>query len=109
MGKAVVTVNAGICGMQTTIRASSNGMMEPVKLDIESDCPHITGLAEELTEVNPFEEIGFRGQGPKTFRLAAKHCQHAACPVPAGIIKAIEVAAGLALPQDATISVRKEE
>jgi hypothetical protein len=32
--------------------------------------------------------------------MAAKHCQHASCPVPSGIIKAIEVASGLALPKD---------
>ena len=31
------------------------------------------------------------------------------CPVPSGIIKAIEVAAGLALPKDASIQVSKEE
>lgn len=37
-----------------------------------------------------------------------KHKQHAACPVPAGIIKAIEVAAGLALPKDAKIEVSSE-
>jgi len=59
--------------------------------------------------VHPFEEIAFRGEGPKTLLLAAKHCKHAACPVPSGIIKAIEVAAGLALPKDASIQVSKEE
>ena len=65
-------------------------------------------VAGELTEVNPFEEISFRGEGPQTLRLAAKHCNHAACPVPSGIIKAIEVASGLALPRDAVIEVKKE-
>jgi hypothetical protein len=39
--------------------------------------------------------------------MAAKHCQHASCPVPSGIIKAIEVASGLALPKDASIQVSK--
>lgn len=42
-------------------------------------------------------------------RLAAKHLRHAACPVPAGIIKAVEVAAGLALPADATIKISEDE
>jgi len=55
------------------------------------------------------EEISFRGEGPKTLRMAAKHCKHTACPVPAGIIKAIEVASGLALPKDASIQVSQEE
>jgi hypothetical protein len=41
--------------------------------------------------------------------MAAKHCKHAACPVPSGIIKAVEVASGLALPKDASIQVSQEE
>jgi hypothetical protein len=40
--------------------------------------------------------------------MAAKHCKHAACPVPSGIVKAVEVASGLALPKDASIKVRQE-
>jgi hypothetical protein len=66
-------------------------------------------LAKELKVVNPEEEISFAGNGPKTLRMAAKHCKHAACPVPSGIIKAIEVASGLALPKDALIKVIQEK
>jgi hypothetical protein len=62
-----------------------------------------------LTEVDPFREISFRGDRPLTLRLATECLCHTACPVPAGIIKAVEVAAGLALPADATISVSKDE
>ena len=94
--------------MSATIKATSTDQFGPVKLETESSCPHIQKLAEELTEVSPFEEIAFRGEGPKTLRLAAKHCKHAACPVPAGMIKAIEVASGMALPKDAKITISKE-
>jgi hypothetical protein len=66
-------------------------------------------LAEELTQVDPFKEISFRGEGPLTLRLAAKHCRHAACPVPIGIIKAVEIEAGLAVPADVTIKLSKSE
>jgi hypothetical protein len=37
--------------------------------------------------------------------MAVKFCSHAACPVPVGIIKAIEVESNLALPADVTIKV----
>ena len=67
----------------------------------------IQKLAAELTEVDPLQEVSFRGSGPLTHRLAACHLRHAACPVPVGIIKAVEVAVGLALPADATIKVSK--
>ncbi len=36
-------------------------------------------------------------------------CSHAACPVPVGIIKAVEVEAGLALPEDAHIKVSRSD
>jgi hypothetical protein len=38
---------------------------------------------------------------------AAKHYKHAACPVPSGIVKAIEVACGLALPKDVSFKIEK--
>lgn len=100
---------SGICGMITEIRATSDEQSGIVKLEFNTRCENIQQLADELDNVHPFEEIAFRDEGPKTLRLAAKHCKHAACPVPSGIIKAIEVAAGLALPKDASIQVSKEE
>jgi hypothetical protein len=108
MAVGIAHIEAGICGMSAHIKATSTDQFGPVTLEIESNCPHVQKLATELTEVNPFEEIAFRGEGPKTLRLAARHCKHAACPAPAGIIKAIEVASGLALPKEATIVVSKE-
>ena len=106
--KGIVKVMSGICGMITEVRATSDDHAGTVKLDFNTRCESIQKLADALPEVNPFDEISFRGEGPKTLRMAAKHCQHAACPVPSGIIKAIEVASGLALPKDATIEVKKE-
>jgi len=107
--RGIVKVISGICGMITDIRATADEQSGTVKLEINTGCENIRDLAGELDIVNPFEEIAFRGEGPETLRLAAMHCKHAACPVPAGIIKAVEVASGLALPKDAAIHVSKEE
>jgi hypothetical protein len=76
---------------------------------VDSGCDAIQRLGEELKNVNPFQEITFRGEGPQTLKMAAKHCYHAACPVPVGIIKAIEIEAGLALPADAVIKLSKSD
>ena len=103
---ATASIDAGICGFTTTVRTHGQGRV--MRIEMESDCEHIAGLAEALTEVDPFAEISFRGAGPVTLELARHHCAHAACPVPTGILKAIEVEAGLALPRDATITVTKE-
>ena len=41
------------------------------------------------------------------YRSATQHLKHAACPVPSAILKAIEVEAGLAVPQDVIIKIEK--
>ena len=104
----IVNVMSGICGMITEIRASSGETQGKVRLDINSRCEGIQRLAQELKIVNPMEEISFKGQGPRTLRMAAKNCKHTSCPVPSGIIKAIEIAAGLALPKNASIQVSQK-
>ena len=102
---AKVEIDSGICGFQTTVVTSMDG--RTCKLSIESGCDAIQRLADEMPEVDPFQEISFRGEGPRTLAMGVKHCYHPACPVPAGIIKAVEVEAGLALPKDAVIKVSK--
>jgi hypothetical protein len=70
-----------------------------VRVDIESDCEHIKKLAGALAEIEPFREISFRGEEPLTLEKAREHCAHAACPVPTGILKAIESRPGLPCPR----------
>ena len=107
--RGIVNVMSGICGMITEIRATSDDHTRKVQLEINTRCENIQKLAQELKVVDPMEEISFRGKGPKTLRMATKHCKHAACPVPSGIIKAVEVASGLALPKNASIQVSQKE
>ena len=103
MAKAVIT--PGNCGYQTTVEAEMEDMV--CLLKICSDCPAIQKLAQEITRVNPFQEISFRRSTPTILQAGAKYCTHTACPVPVGIIKAVEIAAGLALPSDVTIQLSK--
>ena len=96
---------AGICGFNTTVQASMDG--DVCQLSIESQCDAIQRMAAELTQVEPFREISFRRNMPQTMEAAIKYCKHAACPVAVGIIKAVEVEAGLALPADVTIKIER--
>lgn len=100
---ATAVIEAGICGFKTTVKTAMTG--ETCSVAIESNCPDIAAMAPTLTEVDPLQEISYRGGPPAVFDAARKFCKHAACPVPCGIIKAIEVAAYLALPRDASIKV----
>jgi hypothetical protein len=106
MAKAEIC--SGICGFTTTVDAEMNGSGQ-VELKIESNCKAIERLANELTLVDPFREFTFRGEGPLTLQMATKYCSHAACPVPVGIIKAVEIEAGLALPADVSIKLSKSD
>jgi hypothetical protein len=65
-------------------------------------------LAAQLTEVDALRESTFRGEGSVIHNLAARYLSHSSCPLPSGIIKAVEVAAGLALPKDAAIIISKD-
>ena len=102
---ASAEIESGICGFCTTVTTTAEG--RKVRVEFETSCGHVEHLAEALTEVDPYQEISYRGEGPLTLRLASEHLVHPACPVPSGIIKAIEVEAGLALPKDASIKPSK--
>jgi hypothetical protein len=102
---ATAEIFAGNCGYTTTVDAKMDGKL--CKLSITSDCAAITKMAEDLTEVNPYQEISFKRAMPAIHAAGHKFCTHAACPVPVGIIKAMEVEAKLALPTDVTIKLAK--
>jgi hypothetical protein len=103
---AKATIHPGVCGFTTVVEVTQLDMRQ-CKVSIQSTCQHIQKLAAELETVDPFKEISFRGQGPSILKLGTQYCAHPACPVPAGIIKAVEVEAGLALPQDVHIQLEK--
>lgn len=102
---AKAEIFAGNCGFNTTVETRINGKI--CNIHINSQCDAIQRMAEELTQVNPFQEISFKRSLPLTYEMGVKYCTHAACPVPSGIIKAVEVEAGLALPKDVSIKLSK--
>ncbi len=102
---AKAEIFAGNCGYNTKVEATMDGKV--VKLNIASECPAMQKMAEELKEVNPYKEISFKRTMPTIHEAGHKHCTHAACPVPVGIIKTVEIEAKLALPTDVTIKLSK--
>jgi hypothetical protein len=104
---ATVEIDAGVCGHTTTIKAT-RGEGYSAKISIESDCPQVRSLDAEIDEVDALQQIGLRKGLPSVLETAYTRCAHAACPVPAGIVKAIEVAAGLALPRDVAMRVSSD-
>lgn len=99
-----VTVDAGVCKMNTVIVAKMNddGTMN---LEVKSDCSYVTEMAKNIQTVDPFNIIMVSICETDIYKSANESIPHAACPVPCGLIKAIEVASGLGLKKSATIDV----
>jgi len=104
---ANVRVTPGVCGFSTCVNAQADAAYN-VSIEIESDCKLVSKLAEVLTQVSAFEEVSPPMTNTATYKAAAASKLHCACPVPAAILKAVEVAAGLALPADVHIEISND-
>ena len=97
-----VNIDSGVCGFKTVVQAET-GAKYQTRLTVESNCPHVKKIAENLGEFNAMNELFKKGQS-QILTLCQENLPHITCPVPIGILKAIEASAGLALPKDAKIS-----
>jgi hypothetical protein len=100
-----VVVNPGVCGFTAMVEVTSDDGME-VTLNVETGCPAITAMFDELgTSFDAFELV-FTYLGTNVFYQYANdnYPQHGGCITIAGITKAVEAACSLALPTDASIS-----
>jgi hypothetical protein len=99
-------VESGICGFATIIRAQSPDGMS-VAVEYETTCPHAAKARAELATVDPMIELFRKPHETTVYQALARHLPHAACPLYAGFLKAIEAAAGLALPKDVSMRFRE--
>ena len=109
--KALVVVDGGICGFQTRIHAGSEDSQN-VTFKITSACEKARKFGEALMAKGPvdgYAEIGAGAEGAVLTigRESLKGCC-AACAVPVGAFKAMQVAAGVALPKDVALKVTVE-
>jgi len=109
--KASVQIEAGICGFQTQIQADSDDTQN-VTFTITSDCDKARKFGEALMARGPvdgYAEIGAGSDGVvlTTAREHLKGCC-ASCAVPIGAFKAMQVAAGVALPKDVQLLIATE-
>jgi hypothetical protein len=109
--KALVVVDGGICGFQTRIQAGSEDSQN-VTFKVVSACEKARKFGEALMAKGPvdgYAEIGAGADGAVLTigRECLKGCC-AACAVPAGTFKAMQVAAGVALPKDVMLKITAE-
>ena len=108
-----VKVDPGICNFPVTISATSDDGVH-VDLELVTECESMLQLAKLIHEIMPID--AYQELGPKESLilkearsiLVTKGCCEA-CVVPAGVCKAIYVAANLALPRDVSMKIVKNE
>jgi len=95
-----VIIDSGICGFTVTATAEKEG--KKVRITVETPCEMVKKMAEEIDSLELTAAFTGHLNNP-VYRAAAHHLKHVACPVPAGIIKALEVELGLCLRKDSSI------
>jgi hypothetical protein len=109
--KAKVVVDAGICGFQTRIHADSDDAQN-VTFKVASGCEKAQAFGETLIGKEPVDGYAEIGAGSDGVVLTAARESFAgccaACAVPVGAFKAMQVAAGVALPKDVTLAISTE-
>lgn len=101
---ATVEINSGICGFMTRVEVRKAGH-RTMEISIESECPNIKKVAADLKTVKPLREMFCRLHETETYRILQRCIVHPACLVPLGVLKGVEVEAGLALPRDGYIRI----
>lgn len=104
-------IEPGVCGLQASVFATSADD-RTVTFKIETCCEKVAGFADALKNLGPvdaYQEINPTGTSVvlQTAHSVLKGCC-AACVVPVGLFKCMQVAAGLALPKDIQIHLSKD-
>ncbi len=91
-------INPGVCGLSTKVVVSRKDRRN-FSLVVESQCEMVRRLGTELPGVTLMDAFKRIVDNP-VYRKASAVLKHVSCPVPAGILKTLEVEAGLAVPKD---------
>jgi hypothetical protein len=98
-------VNSGACGFTVTVTADKTAGGK-IAISLDTACEMVQKMLGDLATLD--QRTVFTGfPDNPVYRSAAKHLKHPACLVPAAILKALEVEAGLNVPKDATIIFKK--
>ncbi len=97
-------IDAGVCRFRTTIwvRTDDEGN---ILYEIESGCPHVKKVQACLPrDMTPFDALKMPFSENPIYECCGKILVHSACPVPSGLIKAAEVAAGFGLKRNVSFT-----
>jgi Family of unknown function (DUF6951) len=110
--QARTVIDPGTCGFTAAVTATVEGGRE-ARFTVESQCEHVAALVAALAEREPFDV--YAEMDPRTESPLHAICRESLkgsypwCPVPLGLLKAMQVAAGLSLPDSMSLTVTAAE
>lgn len=104
MSECKITIDAGACRRITTIHAVGDDM-GMVTITLDTDCEYLQKMASHIEPITSYLEVEAPISTTVTYKLATEHLPHAACPVPCGMIKAIEVAGDMGIKKDVSMKI----
>lgn len=102
-----VVVMSGACGFTTAISAEKT-RDRSVAILVGSGCAMVEKMAAEITRLQWQDAVAGILDNP-VYLAAGKHRMHPACPVPAAVLKALEVESDLNVKTDPTIVFERGE
>ena len=100
-----VVIHSGACGYSISARVEKQ-VDGKITVVIETNCEMVQKMAPEIAMLDRFAPLmGFLTN--PVYQSAARHLKHPACPVPSGILKALEVESGMNVPKDVRILFEK--
>jgi hypothetical protein len=93
-----IAIDAGICGFSTVVAAIA-GPHKSYSVRLRSECPLVQQFGEDLPPLSLRDIFQPFLENP-VYRVASRVLSHTSCPIPSGVLKALEVEAEMALPRD---------
>jgi hypothetical protein len=104
---AKIKIQPGACGMLVMVEVKKKDK-KTFTLTITSECKMAEKLGTELPELNFLDAFKMVSDNP-VYTKGSVCLKHVACPVPSGILKALEVEAGLAVPREVKMVFEKDQ
>ena len=104
-GKATITVDPGVCRLVSKVEVWMED--DILKCHIESACKHVQEMAAKLDDMTMVDVIKMPFSENKVYQVAGRTLKHSTCVLPAAVLKAAEVAAGLGLKRDVHLTFEK--
>lgn len=102
-----VLIEPGACGLSAKVDVETEDG-ETFSVSITSQCKMVAKLGEEIQNLT-MNDAFTRLLDNAVYKKGSSCLRHVACPVPSGILKALEVEAGLNVPNNVSITFVAEE